>query len=231
VLDKYLLVCFNILIMSSLSLEFDRETTTNAMPNEHPDIMTMRQMLGLTTFLDNEALGVEPSTPLPMGYAYASASSMSVNEFAELETSVEVFGLQSPYGVMNDFAARRRLGIQTIEVGVRSNAVHKLVGHGALQLLDSLGLLSDFAVRPGYRSRGIGRAIIDERLMQADRLGIEELRVRLEPTNTLRSYYEIHGFQARKKDPQVLVRTVSSRLSTVSRRSSSSVLYRGLEIK
>jgi GNAT superfamily N-acetyltransferase len=86
-------------------------------------------------------------------------------------------------------------GQQEIIVGVR-NKDGGLVGFGGLIYRGDQGEPGDFAVDPDFRSQGIGKAIIDERLRLAEKEGITSLYMPyLEPTNTLRSYYIEKGFR------------------------------------
>jgi GNAT superfamily N-acetyltransferase len=92
----------------------------------------------------------------------------------------------------------RRAERQTVtkfDVGVRALS-GTLVGFGSLSYRRQNGELGDFVVAETERGRGIGKAIINIRLRQAESKGVTSLYMPyLEPTNTLRSYYLENGFQ------------------------------------
>lgn len=88
-----------------------------------------------------------------------------------------------------------RSGGTLIYVGIAEDETDKLVGMGALSRLWNQGVLSNFVVDAEHRGKGIGKAIVDERLEIADRIGVTLLQIpRLEDTNTLRGYYAGRGF-------------------------------------
>jgi len=60
----------------------------------------------------------------------------------------------------------RALGLHVIEVGVRAGD-GQLVGFGNLVCRRDSGELGSFVVRPQNQGKGIGRAIIEERLRKA----------------------------------------------------------------
>lgn len=81
-----------------------------------------------------------------------------------------------------------------LDVGVR-DADDELVGFGSVAHNGHAGMLGDFVVSPAHQGRGIGKAIISERLRLAEEVGVTTLSIpNLEPTNTLRTYYLRHGF-------------------------------------
>jgi GNAT superfamily N-acetyltransferase len=133
---------------------------------------------------------------LPEGFYYAPPASISADELSDLALQVGLgkdltskFFLEQKEGYEED-------GIHSIEVGVRYGDDDSLIGYGGLHVnIDRTADLGDFFVSPFFRGRGVGKAIIDQRLLQADNLGITDTSIdRLAPTNTLRSFYEERGF-------------------------------------
>jgi GNAT superfamily N-acetyltransferase len=121
--------------------------------------------------------------PLPDGYRYATASSITISEISKLWKKRR-----------DDFVYTRsthiNYGRTIINVGVR-NANQRLVGNGTL-VHDNNGWaqFSDFFVRRKDRGLGIGKAIIDERLRIATALGVESIHIPdLDSTNPLETYY------------------------------------------
>ncbi|MBP6962326.1 GNAT family N-acetyltransferase [Candidatus Saccharibacteria bacterium] len=126
--------------------------------------------------------------PLPAGYSYANPSSITIAEIARL------WYLRRD-GINSARTRNIKHGRAIIDVGVR-NAGQKLVGKGTIiHDKQGYGQLADFIVRPQDRGRGIGKAIIDERLRIAESLGVESIYIAdLMSTNTLESYYFEQGF-------------------------------------
>lgn len=142
-------------------------------------------------------------TPLPDGYCYASASSVTVSEIANL-WSMRRRELLRARSIHEEY------GRTIIDVGVR-NANQRLVGNGTLSYdKEGNGELMDFIVRPQDRGLGIGKAIIDERLRIATALGIESIQIEgLETTNTLTRYYLQKGFVWLEDDSLILRSTLT----------------------
>ena len=86
-------------------------------------------------------------------------------------------------------------GVDMLDVGVR-DINGSLVGFGSVARRGENGELGDFVVSPNHQHRGIGKALIAERLGLADAAGITSLYIaNFEPTNTLKSFYLENGFQ------------------------------------
>jgi len=132
--------------------------------------------------------------PLPLGYTYESPIMINNKEFIALCRQVEI-----GEGLADDWRNERYLLMRScdakpVDIGVRA-ADGSLVGFGAIAHKGDIGELCDFVVSPEHQGRGIGKAIILERLRIAEELGITSLYVPfLETTNTLVSFYLEHGF-------------------------------------
>jgi GNAT superfamily N-acetyltransferase len=133
-------------------------------------------------------------SPLPEGYRYENpAAKIAPAERAELMRSVG-WNATSPRIMRSEENFRAR-GISFVDAAVR-DAAGELVGFGRVLQLGANGELCDFTVSPAHQHKGIGKAIIDERLRRAEASGIRSFYMPyLTTTNTLRSYYEELGFQ------------------------------------
>jgi len=152
----------------------------------------------------------EVNTPdhavLPNGFEFADAGSIGLSELASLFRTVDIGKETNEYELVRTHEDFQEDGYESIEIGVRDSNTNELVGYGGL-IYDSDGNaeMGDFVVKPAYQSRGIGKAIIDERLAQADARGIATISIpALEATNTLKRYYEKRGFI---EQGDILVRT------------------------
>ncbi|HUB93733.1 MAG TPA: GNAT family N-acetyltransferase [Verrucomicrobiae bacterium] len=149
--------------------------------------------------LDNTALGVWPTTPLPKGFYYANAVAITCSELAKLQDSAS--GKNYADDIFSEHITHQSHGERLVGIGVRGMSDARLIGYGLLAIFPCRpeerrsGHLYDFVVHPSARHKGIGRAIIDERIAQSDTLGVERLKVTLEESNTLRPYYLEKGFR------------------------------------
>ena len=134
---------------------------------------------------------------LPAGFYYAEADTIELDEVASLFQSVPIGRRTSTESLKRQFKGFEEDGLKSVEVGVRGRDSHQLVGYGGLIVdMNGEGELGDFVVNPAYQGKGIGRAIIDQRIAQAGSLGVHKLYIPpLEPTNTLRTYYAKRGFK------------------------------------
>jgi len=89
-------------------------------------------------------------------------------------------------------------GIPRWRVGVREAADEgALVGYGVLTLKDGMGELSNLAVHNSRRGRGIGKALVVERLRLGEAAGIKRFIIPgIAGTNTIAHFYPKLGFQA-----------------------------------
>jgi GNAT superfamily N-acetyltransferase len=134
------------------------------------------------------------SAPLPRGYEYADPSTIKPVEVGKLMRLVKIGEHIKDDHIPVRNAGILGRGVGVYDVGVRSTD-GSLVGFGALLYKQRWGELGDFVVAPDHQHKGIGRAIILERLHWADRNGIDSIYIGdFEPTNTLQDYYLQHGF-------------------------------------
>jgi GNAT superfamily N-acetyltransferase len=177
---------------------------------EHARLDAVRAGVGAAS-LEALAMAEAPFAPLPDGYRYEAVSDASSREVAGLLRQVEMGA-----GVKDDYLADRNAyvrsgGADTFDIGVRDSEGN-LIGFGSVIYKGANGELTDFVVSPRHQGRGVGRAILDARLRFAGGAGLSSLySAMLEPTNTLRSYYERRGFRklptgelARGPSPQPL---------------------------
>lgn len=128
---------------------------------------------------------------LPDGYYFSDFT--GERELAELFSQVNGSDT-SETPIQDRQRTAEELGIVYIDARVRDQD-DILVGFGSLAYERHLGLLCDFVVSPMHRSRGIGKAIIDERLRRADESGVTQLCIPvIQDTNTLSTYYIARGF-------------------------------------
>lgn len=157
-----------------------------------PRLSRISKRLGKTGVRSTEVEDQERA-PLPEGYRYVDRKHMNPGELSHLYHRV---GWTNATHKSAWLQLRGKLGggQKEIIVGVR-NKEGGLVGFGGLIYRGDQGVPGDFAVDPDFRSQGIGKAIIDERLRLAENEGVTSLYMPyLEPTNTLRSYYVEKGF-------------------------------------
>ena len=141
---------------------------------------------------------------LPSGYVYADAAAISLDERRKLDA--EVNGpFDSPLN-RADWSIRGFGITGCIDVGVRNIADEELVGIGRLLVTDHAGAridinllsgeLSHFMVNPAHRKRGIGTAILLERMRIAEGLEVYKLFISaLDKRNTLCGKYPELGFE------------------------------------
>ena len=136
---------------------------------------------------------VSERTPLPKGFHYAKPW-IHPSEEAELKQKVEIGKDTDERGLHGRDITYKNAGVETFKVGVR-NRMGGLVGFGTIAYKGDVGELGNFVVDPSVQGKGIGKAIIDERLRLAEQAGVTSLYMPdLEPTNTLESYYIEKGF-------------------------------------
>lgn len=129
--------------------------------------------------------------PLPETYSYTDH--VTRTEIADLMNKVD-WEEVNPDSLLAEDKRDKNNNRHKLRVGVR-DADKQLVGYGVVLYKGRRGELCDFVVSPDQQGQGIGRAIIEEQLAEAERFGIKSLYIPyLEETNTLRSYYEEKGF-------------------------------------
>ena len=101
---------------------------------------------------------------LAEGYYLQANTAVSMHEAAELQIAAGGLPKNDKYlyiGVRDVLASR---GVVAHDVQVRDGDTDALVGFGTLWQHGANGELSDLAVLPEHRRKGIGKAIIGERL-------------------------------------------------------------------
>lgn len=132
--------------------------------------------------------------PLPEGYYFEDPSRIDPYEVPVLLRQVEIGEFIGDNYIAGRATDPGFTDTSWLDVGVR-DATGQLVGYGSIACKGQFGELCDFVVSPAHQSLGIGKAIIDERLVRAEQTGIEWLYMPwLEDTNTLKSYYIEKGF-------------------------------------
>lgn len=126
-------------------------------------------------------------TTLPDSYSFIDKSTIDPKEIIELRESVGWAGdsvehwqqsMDQPLGVI---------------VGVR-NIEGQLVGMGRITADPRHAVLCDLAVHPDHQNKGIGGALVTERMRIAKEQDIPYLYTELAPTNPLRNLYKAMGF-------------------------------------
>lgn len=142
-------------------------------------------------------LATGPPAPLPIGYEFAGQATIDPEELAILMQTVMIGADITTYGLVRQFDDFRSDGLDSVEIGVRRGQDGRLVGYGGL-IINALsdGEFGDFVVNPSSQGQGIGKAIIDQRLLQAQAKRVKRILVaNPEVTNTLLTYYKERGFQ------------------------------------
>lgn len=152
-------------------------------------------------------------TDLPEGFEFAAADTIDPTELAALMQTVEIGSDMTAQDIIEVHRDFQRDNIRSVEIGVRNMGDNELVGYGGLVIdTNGDGVMGNFVVNPAFQGRGIGRAIVDQRLVQADILGVSRIFIPgLESTNTLRSYYAQRGFV--EQQGGTLVRSVAGSTS------------------
>jgi len=146
--------------------------------------------------LDIETATGGKRVELPDGYEYANAAATGMAELRALDESIH-----GPFESGLDRASWPTVGRDIygnfhIHVGVRNPEDDELVGIGLLSLgwQQYSGKLTHLMIRNQHRHRGLGRAILLERVRIADELGVSQLRTELGSINTLAPLYRDLGF-------------------------------------
>lgn len=134
-------------------------------------------------------------TPLPADYKFANATEIDPHEVVALMRTVVIGEDQEDDYIYNRNAYMECVGLEAIDVGILHDS-GSLVGFGSICMKGANGELGDFVVNPKHQGRGLGRAIIDERLRAAEAAELTSLFILpLEATNPLESFYLQRGFQ------------------------------------
>lgn len=164
------------------------ETSTST-PVEAQDYYARRLEPGIGI----ATIGLQHTVELPAGYEYAT----------ELAATNVVALFRGHYPGSRRFSGAVWLGGQAKQAHAGLSGIHvavneaagELVGMGKLVYMEAQGCMADFVVHTDHRSRGVGKAIIDEQLSLATALGLTMIKIpRLESTNTLLTYYLDKGF-------------------------------------
>lgn len=124
---------------------------------------------------------------LPDGYYFADRQSITTHEFAVIRRSLDWDD--------NDEERWHSCLQNSIEVcGVRDKD-GMLVGIGFIAGNHRHAILCDFNVHKKHQGKGIGKAILQQRIRRTEELKIPYLYVSLHPSNPLRKLYEDYGFQ------------------------------------
>lgn len=156
-----------------------------------------------------------PPTSLPDGYEFLTYP-WEINEAEASGLLRNVLGSNVPidYTVSGRDIEAHMDGFETLDIGVLHKATERLVGFGTLQYEGPVGYLSDLAVISDHRHRGIGKALVRERVRIADGAGLEQLNVQLLASNSLAAYYEKIGFEYEYKGSDRLFRCQGAKLPT-----------------
>ncbi len=130
---------------------------------------------------------------IPEAYKLVNKEDMTAEEVLEVRKSTG-WGNGGPEE--DETAWLENLETSFVAVGARSEVTGELVGMGFIVGNKRHGVLCDFNVRPEHQGKGIGTAILEERLRIADEIGIPYLYTSLAETNPLRHKYEELGFVA-----------------------------------
>jgi len=133
-------------------------------------------------------------TPLPDGYTYAEL----IEPYQDDATALIKHMPGTEW--VGDYMELRQDWVEPYSADIHDVAVlagkGALVGFGSLYVEKDRGLLADFVVDPKHRSRGIGKAIILERMRIADNLGLRSVELTgIDDTNTLPTFYLQQGFR------------------------------------
>ncbi len=126
----------------------------------------------------------------PNPYVLGSREALKASEMTEFE---EVFGWD--YCSVNqwEYWLGKALHISSVR-----DSSEKLVGVGFLENVLSTSPrhaeLCNLAVLPNHRGKGIGTYIIGDRIQAAKNMGLTQVNVRLDSTNTLQDHYKLIGF-------------------------------------
>jgi GNAT superfamily N-acetyltransferase len=139
------------------------------------------------------ALVQEGWVELPPGYGYADQDGITVPELNDLNVAVE----GPPATPLHKPDWTEKSWERCFNVGVRT-ADDQLVGYGRLAIsIGTSGELSHLMVHPEHQRRGLGTAILAERMRIGEALGVKSFHTRLAQANAISNkYYEL-GFQDR----------------------------------
>ncbi|MCA1806520.1 MAG: GNAT family N-acetyltransferase [Actinobacteria bacterium] len=140
--------------------------------------------------MSNEQL--PPTNPeqqaLPEGYAFIDKTEMQPQEIIQLRKSVGWSG-------DSEENWQKCIDQSGVIVGVRDKD-QELVGMGRITADPRHAVLCDLVVHPGHQQKGIGTALVTERMHKAEELGIPYLYTELASDNPLRAKYKDIGFVA-----------------------------------
>lgn len=132
---------------------------------------------------------LESNVNLPECYSFVEKGQISGNEVLALRDA-------SDWGTVRDVQKwQRALDTSLAVAGVRSES-KELVGVGFLAGNARQAILCDLVVHPEHRGKNIGKAILSQRLKQADEIGVDYIYTELSETNNLSSFYLAVGFRA-----------------------------------
>jgi len=152
--------------------------------------------LGAAALQGSAELTLPDRAELPEGFAFAEDASIDPAEVVALLRTTDMAQDVTLSDFLEIHKDLEEDGYKSAAVGVRNTQDNRLVGYGGL-IYNSVGIgnMGNFVVSPEYQGRGIGKAIIDERLVQAAKLGIHTLSTTdIQPGNTLVNYYLKRGF-------------------------------------
>jgi GNAT superfamily N-acetyltransferase len=143
---------------------------------------------------ENTSIPEGTPAPLPEGYIYADPAGVQSPEVESLLS--RVFDRQIEPGWLDRRSEGLRLNNwKGIDIGVRSPS-SELIGLGLLTYTGQNGDLDNLAVDSEHRGKGIGQALILERIRQAEERGVTSLYIHnIAPTNPLTTFYEELGFR------------------------------------
>lgn len=142
---------------------------------------------------------------LPNGYCFFNPYSVGLREVTALDEAVN--GINGSW--MSELDWPDTDHEKRTYVGVRSLIDKTLVGLALLEKCEQqksedltlrVGALGYMMVHPNHRHKGLGKALIMERIRLAKLSDLEKLTILLTTTNSLRPFYQELGFRALDED-------------------------------
>jgi len=132
-------------------------------------------MLGSLGVDDSEQADIGHA-PLPKGYWYDDPKNTTPDEIAVLLKKPGLSEDQIAEAIVQNNKSWQEQGIERLDVVVRA-ANGQLVAFGSVLHKDGRGELSSLAVSPEHQRRGIGGAIVKERVRMTEEAGIHSLYI------------------------------------------------------
>lgn len=127
-----------------------------------------------------------PSIQTPTGAGGESARMTNGLKAARPSDLVAVLALLARVGLPQE-------GVPSVlETMVVARETGQVIGCAALEVYGTVALLRSVAVDPGHRARGLGQQLVEDRLQEARRRGIQEIYLL---TETAHDYFPRFGFR------------------------------------